>query len=404
MKGSLWKIMFFRKRFASKHYYISIVFIISLLLLFPSKVVSQTSNGPSNNDDLANRGTYRFSPATSIIFVVIVVIFFVIGCFSVFARRCMESGSQRSGLLMINGDNRRSRRVMQGLESNVIETFPTFLYSDVKKVKRIGVLECAICLNEFKDEENLRLIPKCCHVFHPECIDTWLVSRSTCPVCRADLVPVPGETRMNNNCNLPSLGSEEDATSDPPWLGDGRGQVHEISDMIIELDSSSNKKKLLEGKYPRSHSTGHSLIKPRNDYERFTLRLPQDVQKKLMNNKPELRRAKSTIVFPRASSSKKGYRSSSVGPGLPIHNIYEQFNEEGRQDRWGFTMAPPFFTRSRSAQAPIAGGDNGNNITASGSSSKSVKSPFDWLFGGTSSKDDEAGERSFTRLTGNDKV
>ncbi|KAI7981957.1 RING-H2 finger protein ATL11 [Camellia lanceoleosa] len=65
-----------------------------------------------------------------------------------------------------------------------------------------GALECAVCLNEFKDIENLRLIPKCDHVFHPECIDAWLNSHVTCPVCRADLVPQPGETLQIPNFNL----------------------------------------------------------------------------------------------------------------------------------------------------------------------------------------------------------
>ncbi|KAE8669134.1 putative RING-H2 finger protein ATL36 [Hibiscus syriacus] len=88
-------------------------------------------------------------------------------------------------------------RLTRGLESSVIESFPTFLYSTGKGLK-IGkaTLECAICLNEFEDDETLRLIPKCSHVFHPDCIDAWLSSHLTCPVCRANLMvkPCGGET------------------------------------------------------------------------------------------------------------------------------------------------------------------------------------------------------------------
>ncbi|KAI8017055.1 RING-H2 finger protein ATL11 [Camellia lanceoleosa] len=77
------------------------------------------------------------------------------------------------------------------------------MYSVVTGLK-IGkcALECVVCHNEFKDIENLRLIPKCNHVFHPECIDAWLNSHVTCPVCRADLVPQPGETLQIPNFNL----------------------------------------------------------------------------------------------------------------------------------------------------------------------------------------------------------
>lgn len=51
-------------------------------------------------------------------------------------------------------------------------------------------LECAVCLAEIADGEKARLLPKCNHGFHVECIDTWFQSNSTCPVCRG---PVDGE-------------------------------------------------------------------------------------------------------------------------------------------------------------------------------------------------------------------
>ena len=54
-------------------------------------------------------------------------------------------------------------------------------------------LECAVCLREFEDDETLRLIPKCDHVFHTECIDVWLASNVTCPLCRTDLRLSSGE-------------------------------------------------------------------------------------------------------------------------------------------------------------------------------------------------------------------
>ena len=63
-------------------------------------------------------------------------------------------------------------------------------YADVKAHKAgKGALECAVCLSEFYDDETLRLLPKCSHVFHPDYIDTWLASHITCPVCRDNLVP-----------------------------------------------------------------------------------------------------------------------------------------------------------------------------------------------------------------------
>lgn len=49
--------------------------------------------------------------------------------------------------------------------------------------------DCSVCLSEFQEHENLRLLPKCNHAFHLPCIDTWLKSHSTCPLCRSNISP-----------------------------------------------------------------------------------------------------------------------------------------------------------------------------------------------------------------------
>jgi len=50
---------------------------------------------------------------------------------------------------------------------------------------------CAVCLGEFEEGEELRTLPECMHSFHVACIDPWLSSRSSCPVCRAHATPSP---------------------------------------------------------------------------------------------------------------------------------------------------------------------------------------------------------------------
>lgn len=73
-----------------------------------------------------------------------------------------------------------------GLQSSVINAITVFRYE--KGDNLIEGTECAICLNEFLNEETLRLLPKCDHAFHIPCIDTWLRSHTNCPVCRAGIV------------------------------------------------------------------------------------------------------------------------------------------------------------------------------------------------------------------------
>ena len=63
------------------------------------------------------------------------------------------------------------------------------------KIGRVKILinnsvclyRCVICLADYKDQELLRIIPKCGHSFHLSCIDMWLRKQSTCPVCRLPL-------------------------------------------------------------------------------------------------------------------------------------------------------------------------------------------------------------------------
>ncbi|ESW28317.1 hypothetical protein PHAVU_003G276800 [Phaseolus vulgaris] len=50
---------------------------------------------------------------------------------------------------------------------------------------------CAVCLGDFEEGEELRTLPECMHSFHVACIDTWLSSSSSCPVCRAHATPSP---------------------------------------------------------------------------------------------------------------------------------------------------------------------------------------------------------------------
>lgn len=70
-----------------------------------------------------------------------------------------------------------------GLDQPAIAALPTFAYQ--RGGKDGTAAECPICLSAVDEEEMVRVLPNCEHLFHVECIDMWLHSHSTCPVCRA---------------------------------------------------------------------------------------------------------------------------------------------------------------------------------------------------------------------------
>ncbi|KAI3892250.1 hypothetical protein MKW92_046407 [Papaver armeniacum] len=75
----------------------------------------------------------------------------------------------------------RSAR-FSGIDKTLIESLPFFKFSALKGSKQ--GLECSVCLSKFEDTEVLRLLPKCKHAFHINCVDQWLESHSSCPLCR----------------------------------------------------------------------------------------------------------------------------------------------------------------------------------------------------------------------------
>ncbi|KAI4304605.1 hypothetical protein MLD38_040090 [Melastoma candidum] len=70
----------------------------------------------------------------------------------------------------------------EGLDPSLIASIPIFLYR--RDPGEFG-LECVICLSHFEEDEVGRSLAKCGHAFHMECIDMWLHSHTTCPICRA---------------------------------------------------------------------------------------------------------------------------------------------------------------------------------------------------------------------------
>ncbi|KAG6652808.1 hypothetical protein I3843_05G031000 [Carya illinoinensis] len=73
-----------------------------------------------------------------------------------------------------------------GLQQSIISSIAVCKYKRGEGL--VEGAECSVCLSEFEEDETLRLLPKCSHAFHISCIDTWLRSHTSCPMCRAPIV------------------------------------------------------------------------------------------------------------------------------------------------------------------------------------------------------------------------
>ncbi|KAM7256660.1 hypothetical protein ACFE04_012401 [Oxalis oulophora] len=107
--------------------------------------------------------------------------------------------------------------------------------------------ECSVCLNEFKEEESLRLLPECSHAFHTPCIDTWLISHTSCPNCRAPLVKPSVVTETVTTSSINDRNSDDGNEESGRELGSqGRDVTSEASETIlmrrsVSLDSLSTR-------------------------------------------------------------------------------------------------------------------------------------------------------------------
>lgn len=61
---------------------------------------------------------------------------------------------------------------------------------------------CAICLDDFEPKVTLVRELPCHHIYHPGCIDNFLITRSSlCPLCKKSVLPkgyIPPDTLLTN--------------------------------------------------------------------------------------------------------------------------------------------------------------------------------------------------------------
>ncbi|XP_077223710.1 RING-H2 finger protein ATL16-like [Tasmannia lanceolata] len=164
---------------------------------------------PLRNQQRSSPQTTGF-PILAIAIIGIITTAFLLLCYYIFAIKCCLNW-HRFNILRRFSSSRDLRREEpfivyataienRGLEESVIRAIPIFQYKregGEEEGKEKNSHECAVCLNEFHEDERLRLLPNCLHSFHIDCIDTWLQSNVNCPLCRSN-VSIPNRVFPSN--------------------------------------------------------------------------------------------------------------------------------------------------------------------------------------------------------------
>ncbi|KAE8718770.1 RING-H2 finger protein ATL13 [Hibiscus syriacus] len=161
-------------------------------LLSPSEQPYYLPLPPQNLNSGSFNLSNKVSPSILLIIIILAIIFFVSGLLHLLVRFLMRPPNREpedsDNVTAVQGQLQQLFHLHDaGVDQSFIDTLPVFHYKAIIGVK--NPFDCAVCLCEFELEDKLRLIPKCSHAFHMECIDTWLLSHSTCPLCRANLIP-----------------------------------------------------------------------------------------------------------------------------------------------------------------------------------------------------------------------
>lgn len=136
----------------------------------------------------------------------------------------------------INNANRSTNNNFSTLDNNIFNIFETFLNSTVivrptteqiensSRLIRYGDIEnpllnsCPISLEEFHNDDEVRQLLPCGHIFYPSPFQQWFSEHVRCPVCRYDIRnyrPLSRRNTPNNETSGNSQPNPSNNTSTP---------------------------------------------------------------------------------------------------------------------------------------------------------------------------------------------
>ncbi|XP_028083625.1 E3 ubiquitin-protein ligase ATL4-like [Camellia sinensis] len=160
---------------------------------------------PQINHNDSSPPSSSSSPTSSLIIVIIIIASSVIVTASLYllfrfiTQRCNNRSFAAVHDVVSSRNNRddsnRDRCLYEQRNSSndLINSLPLFTFDFVTGNIVSGYY--AVCLSKFERNDQLRFLPLCCYAFHTDCIDAWLSSNQTCPLCRSAVYPTKEDVR-----------------------------------------------------------------------------------------------------------------------------------------------------------------------------------------------------------------
>ncbi|XP_019165147.1 PREDICTED: RING-H2 finger protein ATL16-like [Ipomoea nil] len=198
---------------------------------------------------------------------------FLLVSYYVFVTKCCFRWQQIDPLrrLFVSRQRRREEALVssyspslqsRGVDELLIRDIPTVQYGGGGGGER-SFRQCVVCLSEFQALETLRVLPKCNHAFHSDCIDIWLQNNASCPLCRTSIA---GKSRTPP---LDRIIAPNSSPQDPrPFLGSATGSDEDF--VVIELTGDDT---------TTAASPPQTAALDRSDSRRSLLRQPHSSRK-----------------------------------------------------------------------------------------------------------------------------
>ncbi|CAF2098799.1 unnamed protein product [Brassica rapa] len=115
---------------------------------------------------------------------------------------------------------------------------------------------CSVCLGDYQADDKLQQILSGGHTFHMDCIDLWLTSHSTCPLCRLTLIPTHSHQGQDEDPPIPNLRTPDGGvSSQPETQPEDHGSVGQCDPNEGDRDAENSK----ETREDEQNSIGTSI-------------------------------------------------------------------------------------------------------------------------------------------------